>query len=155
MAVPIGRIKGRPPEITGLISRGGTLSKRGSRHEKPTIDSIVARVVDRHAPFKAFDVYHPLQNGSTSIKAVLPALTGTGYEGMAIADGGTASQSFLRIAPWSPGAAPWSPGALAPGTADVAKVRADREAYCRLDTLAMVRILDAMQLMASQSEREP
>ena len=54
--------------------------------------------MDLHAPFKAFDVYHTLQHGSTSIKAVLPALTGMGYEGMAIADGATASQSFLRMA---------------------------------------------------------
>jgi hypothetical protein len=103
------------------------------------IERILARVVDLHAPFKAFDVYHPLQEGRTSLKAVLPALTGSGYEGMAIADGGTASLAFLRIALWSEGTE------LA---ADVAKVREDLEAYCRLDTLAMVRILDELERLA-------
>jgi hypothetical protein len=104
----------------------------------PWIEQIVARVVDLHAPFKAFDVYHTLQHGSTSIKAVLPALTGMGYEGMAIADGATASQSFLRMA-FGP-----APGHEPP--VDVAKVRQDLEAYCALDTLAMVRILDALEM---------
>jgi hypothetical protein len=103
------------------------------------IERILARVVDLHAPFKAFDVYHPLQEGRTSLKAVLPALTGSGYEGMAIADGGTASLAFLRIALWSEGTE------LA---ADVAKVREDLEAYCRLDSLAMVRILDELERLA-------
>ena len=106
----------------------------------PWIETIIGRVVDLHAPFKAFDVYHPLQNGRTSIKSVLPALTGSGYEGMAIADGGTASQTFLRIAS----------GAGPEGQAidDVAAVRKDLEAYCELDTLAMVRILDVIERLA-------
>ncbi len=121
------------------------------------IEQIRARVVDLHAPFKAFDVYHPLQNGSTSIKAVLPALTGSGYEGLAIADGGTASQAFLRSVFRSPDDVVFrspgdvvirSPGALALGD-DVARIREDLEAYCRLDTLAMVRILDELERLAA------
>jgi hypothetical protein len=102
----------------------------------PWIQTLLPRVVDLHAPFKAFDVYHPRQNGSTSIKAVLPALTGTGYEGMAIADGATASQTFLRLAFGEP---------PADGGLHAAQVRRDLEAYCALDTLAMVRIIDEVE----------
>jgi|SRR5687768_4572260 len=117
----------------------GELARAFPEHAE-WIQRVLARVVDLHAPFKAFDVYHPLQNGRTSIKAVLPALTGSGYEGMAIADGGTASQAFMRIA--------FGRGAEDEVVAEVLKVRGDLEAYCRLDTLAMVRILDALERLA-------
>jgi hypothetical protein len=141
--------------------RLGELAREFPEHAE-WIERVLARVVDLHAPFKEFHVYHPLQEGRTSLKAVLPALTGSGYEGMAIADGGAASLAFLRIAYRSPGVLrdvdSWSLGASVPGerqgtevTADVAKVREDLEAYCRLDTLAMVRILDELERLAAAS----
>jgi DNA invertase Pin-like site-specific DNA recombinase len=43
---------------------------------KPWVASVKHRFVDLHLPFKRFDYYHPAQRGSTSIKNVLPALTG-------------------------------------------------------------------------------
>ena len=56
--------------------------------EKP-----LAWSVDLLLPFRGFRYYHPQQHGSASMKAVLPALTGSGYEDLAIQEGGTASRS--------------------------------------------------------------
>ena len=74
------------------------------------------------APFKSFHYYHPDQCGSASIKAVLPTLTGKSYEGLEIAEGGTASLEYLRVTF---------------GEADekeLQKVRRQLEKYCALDT---------------------
>ena len=40
---------------------------------------------------------HPQQLGSPSIKAVMPAITGQGYDGLEIAEGATASMEFVRV----------------------------------------------------------
>ena len=90
------------------------------------------RVVDLLQPFRNFDYYHPDQGGSASMKAVLPALTGKGYEDMEIADGGTASLEFMRI----------TFGKVT--AAERKKVRAALEKYCGLDTEGMVRIVEKL-----------
>ncbi len=51
------------------------------------IADICNRVVDLYTPFRNFNYYHPTQKGNTSIKKVLPALTGKGYSGLEIANG--------------------------------------------------------------------
>ena len=66
------------------------------------------------------------------MKEVLPALTGKGYEGMEIADGGTASREYLRVT-----------------FGDVtekenADVRNKLEKYCGLDTSGMIDIVNAL-----------
>jgi hypothetical protein len=91
------------------------------------------RMVDLLAPFRAFHYYHPQQRGSASIKAVLPALTGKGYEEMPISDGGTASREYLRVT-----FAEVSP-------ADRRKVRKQLEEYCGLDTSGMMDIVEALR----------
>ena len=48
-------------------------------------EGVIARLVDLIVPFRSFHYYHPGQKGSASIKSVLPAVTGSGYEGLAIA----------------------------------------------------------------------
>jgi hypothetical protein len=55
------------------------------------------RIVDLLQPFRGFRYYHPAQKGSASMKAVLPALTGQGYDDLAIQEGNTASLEFLRV----------------------------------------------------------
>ena len=73
--------------------------------------------------------YHPDLKGSFSIKKVLPALVPElSYEGMAIGDGGTASMSFAKIV------------AGKTTKEDASIIRRDLLAYCKLDTLAMVKI---------------
>lgn len=94
-----------------------------------------ARVVDLMQPFARFDVYHPLQAGSTSLKAVLPALTGQGYEGGAVADGQQAAAVFLRL----------HRGEAPPGEEE--RIRTELEAYCRQDTAGMVEILERLRGM--------
>jgi hypothetical protein len=95
--------------------------------------AIQQRIVDLVIPFKDFSYYHPSQEGSASIKSVLPALTEKGYEGMEIADGGTASREYLRVT-------------FDQNVSDDEKnkVRKQLETYCGLDTMAMVRIVDKL-----------
>jgi hypothetical protein len=80
-------------------------------------------------PFRSFHVYHRSQHGSSSIKSVLPALTGKDYSNLAISNGGMASQAYLT--------------AMYAGVSDTEKQQAfkDREAYCGQDTFGMVDIL--------------
>ena len=82
---------------------------------------------------------HPQARGRSSIKYALPAwcpdLT---YDGLAIADGQTASVRYLRILK---------------GLADDAEVRTtlqDLEEYCTLDTLATVRLLDELLALVAR-----
>jgi hypothetical protein len=96
-------------------------------------EGIQNRIVDLLSPFRSFDYYHPEQRGTASIKAVLPVLTGKSYEGMEIAEGGTASIEYLRVT-----------------FNDVAEkdrqhVREQLEKYCALDTLAMVWIVEKLR----------
>jgi len=91
------------------------------------------RFVDLLGPFRAFAFYHPEQSGSASLKAVLPALTGEGYDSLDIADGETASREYLRVTF---------------GEADEeerARVREQLEDYCSLDTMGMIRIVEALK----------
>jgi hypothetical protein len=64
---------------------------------QPWLMDVRRRIVDLLVPFRGFRYYHPKQNGSASMKAVLPALTGLGYDQLAIQDGGMASLEFLRV----------------------------------------------------------
>jgi len=92
------------------------------------LDSVERRMLDLLEPFRSFNLYHPAQQGSASMKAVLPALTGSGYDHLAIQDGGAASREFLRI-----GASDFDP-------VERQRVRGNLERYCALDTLGMVQI---------------
>lgn len=55
------------------------------------------RMVDLLVPFKQRWLYHPKQNGSASIKAVLPAFTDKSYEDLDIAEGSAASDQYLAF----------------------------------------------------------
>ena len=65
------------------------------RHRR-WIEKVAGRLVDLIVPFQSFAFYHPDQHGSCSLKSVLPALTGRGYEGMEIPEGTTAANEFMR-----------------------------------------------------------
>jgi len=98
----------------------------------PWLKAIDGRIVDLLGPFRSFDYYHPDQHGSASMKAVLPALTGKGYEGLGIQEGGTASNEFLRVTF---------------GDVDEKerrRVRQQLEEYCGRDTEGMIWIVDAL-----------
>ena len=67
------------------------------------------------------------------MKAVLPVLTGRGYEGLEIQEGGMASMEFLRV---TFGDVP---------EAERLKVREQLERYCGQDTEGMIWIAEALR----------
>jgi hypothetical protein len=103
---------------------------------KKWVESIIPRFIDLMKPFKSFAYYHPDQNGSASLKLVMPALIGKGYEDMEISDGGQASQEFLRVT------------YTEVSQAERNQVRTALELYCQQDTEGMVEMLDALQTIS-------
>jgi hypothetical protein len=99
----------------------------------PWYQGIDSRFLDLLAPFRSFYYYHPDQCGSASIKKVLPALTGRSYEGLEIAEGGTASLEFLRV----------TFGEVS--TRERASVRENLETYCALDTEGMYLLVEKLR----------
>ena len=104
--------------------------------QKETIAEITDRMVDLLSPFRSFDYYDHKQQGSASIKNVLPALTGKSYEGMDIANGANASLQFFYAAHGLNGKKATD--------AEIKKIRADLLKYCHLDTMAMIWILNKL-----------
>lgn len=97
------------------------------------VDSVLPRFVDLHKPFKEFWYYNPKQQGSASLKKVLPALVGKGYEGMAIQDGDCATIAYLDMT-------------FGKMTAEMKqKTREDLLKYCGLDTEGMVWMVNEMK----------
>ena len=100
---------------------------------KEWVDSVLGRIVDLHKPFKEFWYYNPAQHGSASIKKVLPALVGKGYEGFAVTDGDCASVAYLD---------------MTFGKMDASakkKMREELLKYCGRDTEAMVWIVEKLR----------
>ena len=103
---------------------------------KPWLRKVTPRIVDLLLPFRGFRYYHPQQHGSASMKAVLPALTGKGYENLAIQEGGAASREFLRV----------THGQVT--DAERRRVRHHLEEYCGLDTMGMVQIVSCLRTIS-------
>ena len=81
-------------------------------------------------------VCDPKARGRTSIKAILPALVPSmGYGGLAIGDGDAALAAFARMAQ----------GRLT--KAEIAATRSALQEYCGLDTMAMVKLHDALHAL--------
>jgi len=96
------------------------------------IESLITRTVDLMTPFKNRDYYVPEMRGSHSIKYVLPALVpDLSYEGLAVADGEMAMLAYDRLA-------------RSENETEKGKIRRDLLAYCRMDTLGMVRIWERL-----------
>jgi hypothetical protein len=102
------------------------------------VDNIEQRTLDLLEPFRRFHYYHPAQRGSASIKSILPALVGKSYEGLSIKNGAAASFEFLRA----------SFGCVSPE--ERIQIRQDLEAYCHLDTWALVLVLTELIKWASE-----
>ena len=84
------------------------------------------------SPFEKRWLYHPKQYGSASIKAVLPCFTDLSYENLNIANGGEAMNQY---AAFIQGNIP---------TQKQAKLWEDLTTYCKLDTYAMVKLMDVL-----------
>jgi len=90
---------------------------------------LIERFADLITPFSKFWYYDAAQQGSCSLKYVLPALTGKTYEGMAISDGGEAMRKYQRVVHGKA------------SQDEKRRVLADLLIYCGQDTLALIDII--------------
>jgi hypothetical protein len=83
-------------------------------------------------------VYHPEFHGSFSLKAVLPALVhGFSYENMEVSHGGEAGLAWDQMVR----------GDL--NAEERQRLKMALLAYCRQDTLAMVRVLESLKSLSA------
>lgn len=115
------------------IGRLKELAEHFPKHRKK-IRAIIDNVVDLIDPFRQRMIYSWKQKGSHSIKQVLPAFVkGMSYEGMAIGNGGEAMEAYHEMC------------ALVDMPEELAELRKALLEYCRLDTLAMVRLVYVLE----------
>lgn len=97
------------------------------------LQSIINRLKDLMVPFRDRHYYTHEMQGSYSIKKVLPALSpDLSYKDLTIQEGGAVSNTFaLMIQDKFVG--------------DATQARLDLLTYCKLDTLAMVKILEVLK----------
>ncbi len=92
----------------------------------------IENIRDLMLPFRKRDVYRWQMQGSYSIKEVLPALASDlSYEELDISDGTMAMQAYHKMC-------------TIDDPEELSEVRQNLLNYCRLDTLAMVKILDVL-----------
>ena len=130
-------------ELKARIGNKGTILAYNAPYEKRVlreagevfkkyrawVKQLDTRFLDLLSPFRSFHYYHPFQRGSASIKMVLPALTGKGYDGLEISGGNQASAEFMRVF-------------INDNEADRREaVRKELEEYCGLDTGGMFDIV--------------
>jgi len=97
------------------------------------IENIIGNMRDLMAPFRSKDCYLWQMKGAYSMKTVLPTLIPElSYEGMEISDGGMAMNAYPAMCE----------------TKDPKELERIQKAllkYCKLDTLAMVRIVEKLR----------
>jgi hypothetical protein len=111
------------------------LAGRFPQHRERLL-AVAEGMLDLMVPFRRRDIYHWRMDGSYSLKNVLPVLVPElTYEGMAIQEGKEASLAYI---------------ALDKIESDKERRRAEEDllAYCRQDTLGMVKLLDKMRDLA-------
>ena len=96
-----------------------------------SLNKINERMVDLWKPFKDRLIYSPKQQGSASIKDVLPAFTSLNYNEMEIANGGEAMEIYLNF--------------IKGKEVDKVKMIDDLLSYCKLDTYAMVELVRVLR----------
>jgi hypothetical protein len=101
---------------------------------KSWVEGISNRIIDLLKPFKSFSYYHPSQMGSASLKKVMPAVTGIGYDALEISHGDIASLRYMQATFGQVSAE------------DRNKIRKDLLQYCEQDTGGMVRIVEKLVL---------
>jgi len=151
--------EGKDPRTAVAVSLAGDLGEHGSivAYSEPTekralgalaehcprqaaaLGAAQTRFIDLLTPFRQLMYYHPDFNGDLSIKSVLPAMLPNDpeadYAGLEISDGRTAMRKYDELAQID----------------DEGERRKARDAlrdYCRLDTLAMVRIWQELLRLA-------
>lgn len=113
------------------IARNNELARDFPEHAA-AIEAINIRIIDLLVPFKKRWLYHPDQESSASIKAVLPAFTNLSYDDLEIAHGGDA---MLQYGAFLNGSFPED---------DLASLWENFTTYCKQDTYAMKLLLDVL-----------
>lgn len=99
---------------------------------KKQILAINDRMIDQLAPFKKRMLYSKKQDGSASIKRVLPAFTKLSYDNLGIKNGGEATDLY----------AAFLNGVLS--EAETKEMFKNLDIYCGQDTYAMVLLMDVL-----------
>jgi hypothetical protein len=100
---------------------------------KTKINRITENMADLALPFRERNLYHWQFNGSYSLKAVLPALIpDLTYDNMEIHNGGMAMQAYTEMQ-------------VSHDQTEIERIRKALLEYCKLDTLAMVRIVEKLK----------
>jgi hypothetical protein len=111
------------------------LAERFPAHRERLL-AIAEGMLDLMVPFRRREIYHWRMDGSYSLKSVLPVLVPElSYEGMAIQEGKEASLAYLALDKIE-------------GRKEREKAEGDLRAYCRQDTLGMVKLLEKMRELA-------
>jgi CRISPR/Cas system-associated exonuclease Cas4 (RecB family) len=135
-------------QLRELLGNSGSIIAYFAKYEKDRLEDAARahpefkdwvkktsnRFVDLLVPFKNFFYYNPAQQGSASMKYVLPALTGITYNDLEIKAGGMARFEYMRV----------TFGGKAEQE-DRQRVRNALEKYCALDTRGMIEILNALE----------
>lgn len=128
-----------------ILAHNASFERRALEHLAENVPSrrralraIIGRLVDL-LPIVRDHVYHPDFGGSFSLKAVAPALVpGLDYESLEIGDGATAAGALEGLLLAGEG--------LGPG--ERKSLRKRLLAYCKQDTFAMVKVVDALRARA-------
>jgi hypothetical protein len=97
------------------------------------IEKLILRIKDLMIPFQRKYYYAPEMKGSYSIKAVLPALVpDLSYDKLGINEGGLASIAYESLQTET-------------DLMFIAEIKEQLLAYCKLDTLGMVKILEKLE----------
>ncbi len=111
------------------------LAERFPKHSERLL-ATAEGMLDLMVPFRRREIYHWRMDGSYSLKSVLPVLVPElSYEGMAIQEGKEASLAYLALDKIE-------------GRKEREKAEEDLRAYCRHDTLGMVKLLEKMRELA-------
>jgi hypothetical protein len=114
------------------VTRLKEIARDFSRHSAE-IEKLAARIKDLMIPFQKKFYYAPEMKGSYSIKAVLPALVPElSYDELEINEGGLASVAYESLQTET-------------DLMFIAEIKKQLLEYCKLDTLAMVRILEELE----------
>ncbi len=101
------------------------------------IENVLERIVDVFEPFKNLYYYSPAQNGSLSLKKVLPALTGVTYDDLEIRCGEDAPRAYQRC----------REAQLTREEYD--HLYSEMLKYCSRDTEALIRIIQEFRKLIS------
>ena len=96
------------------------------------IEKIIENTRDLANPFRRYDIYNWQQYGSYSLKYVLPAMVPDfSYDHLDVQNGGMAMDAYATMN-------------RSDDPEEIAKIRQSLLEYCKLDTLAMVKILESL-----------